>query len=448
MKRKIDNPDRSRIKRFAAQVAGAELGFIYQDVPGAVTGYNYAGRAYDYMYPEEIEGVDEEDVSQKNNSMGYYAGKIGQFKKPKKTLTSVALRKGYHVTNDDFGEVKDPNAVYITHSTYNLYHFSAAIRGALLRKLFKLAGIEIAEHTEEMALFSAYNSDGFKLSYETKNPLTGAVAVWDYVTTDNESFFLILSNFTYFRDSIISMLEGTNGTEAYALRLYASDRNIADTNWRLMSQINLSSEKVTIHASSEIKIQNRTLGANAPAGNENVDRVDNQPIAMKSYLFKHGDPRLKAPNFIHDNFPSVVSLAGIPQNFDGVRLIRAAELVNTNYQNAPDKGIFTNCSMVKGGLLQAGQMKSSFISATHRGLFNTVMKKLRPELPPHGGLLTGVQGKCEMMLFAEKMRTAATNSIAIHYERELKVGCILTTTKPVPWSSSFTSFQKSNVPPP
>lgn len=447
MKRKIDNPDRSRFKRFAAQAAGAELGFIYRDVPGAVQGSVYAGRAYDYMYPEEVEVSDEGDFPQKNNSMGYYAGRIGQFKKPKKTLTSAALRKGYHVTNDDFGEIKDPNAVYITHSTYNTHHFGAAIRGALIRKLFKLAGIEISEHTEEMALFSAYNSDGFKLSYETKNPLTGALAVFDYITVDNESFFLILSNFTTFRDSIISMLEGTNGTEPYALRLYSSDRNGFDTNWRLLSQLMLPSEKVTIHASSEIKIQNRTLGANAPEGNENVDRVDNQPVAMKSYLFKHGDPRLKAPNFIHDNFPSTVSLAGIPQSFQGVRLIRSAELVNSNYQNAPDKGIFLNCTAVKSGLLQAGQMKSSYITATHRGLLNTVMKKLRPEFPPAGGLLLGVQGKSELMLFAEKMRTAAVNSIAIHYERELKVGCILTTTKPVAWSTSFTSFQQNNVPP-
>nr|UOF83121.1 putative capsid protein [Cressdnaviricota sp.] len=446
MKRKIDNPDRSRVKRFAAQVAGAQLGFIYQNVPGAVTGAVYAGRAYDYRYPEQIEASDDGTVSQKNNSMGYYAGHLGKFKNPKKTATAVALRKGYHVTNDDFGEVKDPNAVYITHSTYNVYHYSAAIRGALLRKLFKLAGIEISEPTEEMALFSAYNSDGFKLQYETKNPLTGALAVWDYVTLDNESFFLVLSNFTFFRDHILSCLGGTNTTEPYALRLYASDRNVLDTNWRLMSQLMLPSEKITIHSSSEIKIQNRTLGANAPAGNENVDRVDNQPVAVKTYLFKHGDPRLKAPNFIHDNFPSLVTLGGIPESYVGVRLIRSAQLINTNWQNAPDKGIFTNCSMVKGGLLQAGQMKSSFISASHRGLFNTVMKKLRPEFPPQNGLIAGVQGKCELMLFSEKMRTAAANSIAISYERELKVGCILTTTKPVPWSTSFTSFQNDNVP--
>jgi len=444
MKRKIDNPDRSRVKRLAAQAAGAELGFIAGDVPGAVYGAVYAGRAYDYRFPSQVEGPEELDPIK---TMGYYAGNFPRFKKPKSTLTALALRKGYHVTNDDFGGARDPNAVYVTHSTYNASHFSTAIRGALIRKLFKLAGIEISEHTEELSCFAPFNSDGFKLSYETKNPLDGATAVFEYITLDNESFFQVLSNFTAFRDSILSMLLGFNGTEAYALRLYTSDRNGLATDWRLLAQLMLPMEKVTIHATSEIKVQNRSQGANAPAGDEDADRVDNQPLGLKSYLFKHGDPRLKSPNFITDGIPTTVSLGGVPESFAGVRLIRSAQLINTNWQNGPDKGIFTNCSMIKSGMLQPGQIKKSFISATHTGMLNTVLKKLRPELPRVGGLLAGVQGKCELMLFYEKLRSTGLNSIAIHYERELKVGCVVNTTRPAPWTTSFTSFETNNLGP-
>jgi len=79
MKRKIDNPDRSRVKRLAAQAAGAELGFIAGDVPGAVYGAVYAGRAYDYRFPSQVEGPEELDPIK---TMGYTARIFLRFKKP------------------------------------------------------------------------------------------------------------------------------------------------------------------------------------------------------------------------------------------------------------------------------------------------------------------------------------------------------------------------------
>jgi len=42
-----------KFKRKFAQLSGAQLGYIHGDVPGAIKGYVYAGRAYDYVYPNE-----------------------------------------------------------------------------------------------------------------------------------------------------------------------------------------------------------------------------------------------------------------------------------------------------------------------------------------------------------------------------------------------------------
>jgi len=42
-----------KFKRKFAQLSGAQLGFIHGNVPGAIYGWHYAGRAYDYAYPNE-----------------------------------------------------------------------------------------------------------------------------------------------------------------------------------------------------------------------------------------------------------------------------------------------------------------------------------------------------------------------------------------------------------
>lgn len=381
-------------------------------------------------------------------SSGYYKGK---FKKPKRTknpkVETRCLKKGYHVTIETTGRVEDQHCAYMLHSTWNASAYANAICGALLRKLFKKAGITMDNGDQEIVGNLGFNASGWLLEYVTYNTITGIPSgPPTYQTVDGDTLDGILNEstkFIAFRNHITDFLTNVNQDEPYSLTLYTKVTSSA-SEVRPAAHLNLVNEFVTVYSSSTIKIQNRTAGD--LAGQEEryeLDRIDNQPV--KGYVYEfYGEPRLKYPRSI----PGPLSTTQLNyQNATGVTLWRSAELPSS-YIEPPVPKLWANCYKSNGVLLQPGDMKKGYIAVKHSGRLTNLLKKLRCERIINGATVSGVKGKTQVYGFEEKIRTPGTNPITLQYESELKVGATTRSGPPAPLQTSYTNVLYENIPPP
>jgi hypothetical protein len=243
---------------------------------------------------------------------------------------------------------------------------------------------------------------------------------------------------------------GTN-TMPHRLALYASDRNVADTNWRLVALMNLENVKMTITSNSVLTLQNRTAGETAAAGDLSADRVDNQPMQGKIYNFKHADPRFRA------NTLGGTGLLQPDTNFlsrmanTGLDIIRSAQInvapANIDFQEPPPAHCWNNIEGVVNVKLQPGSMKKTMIGHVYSGYLPSLMNKLRVA-QTSGLFFSGAPGRSQVVALEEVLRTASTNNLFLNYEREMNLGAYcVEKKKKATWPSVVGSLAASNVPP-
>lgn len=364
-----------------------------------------------------------------NGSTAKYVGGFARPSKSAKAITETqCLRNGYHCTSEIYGRIEDQHCVYVSHSTYHRELIARAICGSLLRKLFKVAGISVNNRMQELPLNSFTNSSGFQISYVIYEPTIGSYVGYNHVIVDDKNFTAVLNDFTQFTGHISSYMLGDDisGLLPYSLSLSQADDNIAITNYRLVSKLDLTSEHITLHVSSNLKVQNRTAGDNAiPEDNEiryASDRIDNQPLKGYIYQFSNSDPRLRNPQ-THPNLEE--NLLSRASEY-GITLVRANQVAQ-RFEEPPVPKAWSNLSSSSRISLQPGDLKNTFLSHTFSGYLNTVLRSLRcsgKSLIAGGYVLSGIAGKCQMIAMEEILRTAGTNPITLQYEREVKVGCI------------------------
>jgi len=363
-------------------------------------------------------------------STGRYKGK---FRKPRAVKTSIlseSLQKGFAETSEFFGRIEDPDTVYIGHSTRDIQAYANTLSAAFIRMLFKKAGYNIANRLEELNLSQWDSSAGFKLEFVIQNAHAAGTALGpgtsSYETVDNLTLTQIAQNFNGFNswmNTYIQNNDGNNNTQVpHKLILYCLDKDQAVSNWRMLSQIDLSHQKVTFHAKSTLVIQNRTSAAGATTGDKAADRVDNQPLCGKMYEFNQATPRLG------QNHTSIQQLQAIPRL--GTLLIRAAEMTDNGLQNSPHPRMWTNCTKVSNIILQPGEMKQNTITHTFSGRLITVLNRMKAQ----GYFATdqeawGGAGKFMLIQLEEKLRTPSANPVTVQYERKIELMCFSKPTK-------------------
>lgn len=416
--------------KLAGALSGAALGALVNDVPGAIMGAEMGYRA-----------GSREPTRRRVNA--YTGTKVGRFsrKRVKLSKETMALKKGYHCTSEIHANVTDPHCVYVAHSASHYGLMTRTLMGAMFRKLFLKAGISIPDRNQELPLFDQFNSDGFKIVYQYQNPVTGSAVTLNIVTVDNQSLTNLVDSFPLMATNLYSIFTANNGVEPNSLALYSSDRNLADTNWRLASQINLRTEIINWHITSELKVQNRTAGAAAAIGDiGDADRVDQQPLQGYLYNFKGGEPRLKHTT----NWD--VSVLNDDEKLSRIREYGEnhipSSLLPQPYQEPPVPKLWANCVGASKVILQPGDIKNTKISFTFRGKLPNMLKKLKTTFT-ESGFVKGVPGKCQILALEEYMRTPDNNNILIGLERELKIGCWLDTGKT---SDIFTSDYSEATP--
>ncbi|ALE29764.1 coat protein [Lake Sarah-associated circular virus-39] len=411
----------SSVGRAVASASGAALGFIHMNVPGAVASYKKAGEFYDYMNSKTVSQT-------KSSSNNMYSGKFRKPKPFKQSAMMKAQTDGYLSTQEQYGTVTDPNGVYIFQSTFNSAQMALAITTALVRKLFKKAGITVSDRDGSLAFFGVYNADGFKLEMVEYNPITGANSpAITYTTVAADTITTVVANST-FVTTFTNYLNKATEHPPVSMTLYSSDRNGLDSNWRLCSNLDLNAEYLTVVANSTMVLQNQTKAV-ISASND-IDRNDVQPLNVTMYKFKN-DPKLKAIG----NRPSGSSKTELIQwqgvGYSGTRLLRAQDFVNTSFQNPPPPGIFSNLTGKSHSTLQPGQMKKNFLTHTFKGKLSNILPKMRMEqfgLSPIK--IHGVYCNTNLFCFQERMRTSTTNPIIVAYEHELDIGVFCATYHP------------------
>jgi len=82
-------------------------------------------------------------------------GPKGRKRKGKRTIAQsdgYYLSKGYHKTCETYGTISDPNCVYLAHSTGYLTEIGRTIANAILRKGLMKAGVKITNQLQEMPI--------------------------------------------------------------------------------------------------------------------------------------------------------------------------------------------------------------------------------------------------------------------------------------------------------
>jgi len=458
---------------FVGGAAGATVGYIVGNIPGLVAGAKYgydAGKTYQnnmqsgryvrapirkrkttatiasgpsykrtrFTKKRKGKGTVGKPFSRKYGRKRTVRSNRKKVKKAKKTQISFKQRaqaQGLFRTTETFGNVSSPDSVYLLHSSGALVEQSLVIAGALLRTCLQKAGFSINNLFRELAVSSTgaganFNEDslGLRFVYTVINPITGDTLNITYEPVTNNNFGDILNGFVGLNEHLLHIIQGEDAggtkleTEPFKLSLYMQDANGGTPNVRCIAEMFLEDISVELQVHSCMTVQNRTQAANAAAGINDTDRVDNQPL--KGYLidFGHSDPRVRMVS-------SVSELAALRNNNfanmlnTGVRLIRGAEFSPAN--EPLDAKYFSNSVKSTGITLAAGEMKKTSFVFKLSGKMTTVMKKLKVNSHNTLQIHNGQIGHCQMLSFEETMRTNSTNLVNVAYERELALGCIV-----------------------
>lgn len=366
-------------------------------------------------------------------SVGKAAGKMRKSKKSTKSMVKFG-QLGYTVSANLVGTVIDPQVVYLHHNTFDVGGIARTIVGALLRKLFKKAGIDIGNENDELPLRDNYNSDDFQIVFIQKD-IAGLVwTPFEYPIPANTTFKSLLDALCggggtpYFE--MIAFMDGANQKVPNSLALNIRDKWVTPAGveafvYRTHTVLNLQNERIVFYGRSKLTVQNRTKGSNASGTDYSDQRIDNQPLEGKLYDFTNGDPRLKK---------SQLTGTGVTNEYDflldtGSAFVRAfgAVVFPANYMDdIPSGKLWKNVKKSSNVLIQPGDIKHTQIEVNYDLPLLELLLKFRVlyKTTVSGEVcFTGLKShKSQFLILKEILRTPADNFITIQYENEKMFG--------------------------
>lgn len=363
------------------------------------------------------------------SSYGFSKGK-----KIKNSMASRCLSKGFMKTINTYGIAKDGNSLYIHHSTGHVNETARTISYAILRSLFRKAGLSITNKYNAIEVSNpvagagpTLDSTGFQIVYESVNPVTAVITHQVYLTAANQSFDDVVTGFVLMNNGIIDYLRDSTKNEPNKVSIFTQDNTSVTVYWRIAAEIQLLDCQLEVDFHSELTCQNRTGAAlNATGNPELTERVDIQPLQGWIYDFKHADMRVRDQGRGSNNntFFNRINDSGLTF-VGGADYLGAIEPLEPKY--------FANVSKAVRVTLQPGEVKKTYFDYRFSGKFTNIIRKMRvAQWISATGLLDGLAGRSQMICFEEMLKTNSANQIAVAYERELKVGAILTERKSKP----------------
>lgn len=387
---------------------------------------------------------------------GFYNG---PFAKPKRkgvkspNQLQNCLSKGYAKTEELYGLVNDPHCVYVAHSTFHLDNYCKVIYGALLRKLFRKAGIDVSSSDGPIDLEGGAFIPVHRISVYVVYPDSGLQTVQTKTLSPGVSTLEgIISSSTTILDLFKDYITNNDANYEFSrMVLEVSDQETSsvtpDYDWKVSASMDLYNEHMHMFISSKLQIQNRTQGALATTDAGNLEeRIDAQPLTGRLLSFSHGDPRFN--ELYRATFgPNKVYFINGTSN-SGINLVRAEQLPSNFSEPLVPKN-FANCNGASVVSLEPGMIKSCYLTYKFGGKLINVLKTMRVRMRDKASgdfdLNTGIRGKSQMLILEERIRTTSANKVTVSYEREYKIGCYFTTKKPTTIVQTYFSDSFNNT---
>lgn len=226
----------------------------------------------------------------------------GRFKKVKRKGLKEKARyaaNGVMQVEELTGLVTDPDCAYIQAQAVSSKMLIKNIIGALIRKLFRKAGINVSGWDDDNFWAKAdvpgtvgVDYVGYKIGLSSYNGINNIVGVYKEVNLDN---FTTLRTITdEFYPSFLAYVEQAQNAAANkdVLEAFTLWRNISVTDPQqniILAKLELGSARVTFESGIEMKVQNRTLSA---TGGGEADDVSASVVQGRLYYFQ-GPPRPK-----------------------------------------------------------------------------------------------------------------------------------------------------------
>lgn len=398
--------------------------------PGSSRSYSSALRRYNRSRPYRRRRGFRYRVKKKYSRVRRHLKKLKRRKRKKsaKKEKYLANTHGIARTRETYGKVVANHAVYLKHSTWNDLEWANAITGALIRKLLTKAGLDVT-HVDDIIQIrgSLFNNSDLRIVYivaEDGAPTTNQMFAIDITNVGPMYTIQYLSEgFTGMRNHLIDYVRSSNKKLPVFLDLQYHE--ITEDIFMTHTRIDLAKLKIHYHASSVLKIQNRTLPPNSTQTTSFTDTVDNQPLSGRLYTFKGGDPKLSEgiQHFTGGQADAIFN--GINgEGFEGA--FDAGE--SYNMPDPPPKHYWKNCTKTAPALIQVGESQQTGVSHAFVGGFITLLNKIRDNWDSQTRYHC-VPGKSQILALTEYLHTANTNKITVGYERRLRVGVWFTTMK-------------------
>jgi len=403
---------------------------------------NYVGAAMDYVPRIASAMFGKKKSATRNAKYSTQGAYKGSFRKGRRNTTSMTLyaNKGVLLTSEISGTVSDPDCVYISHTACDTEKVITQMCDALFRKLFEKGGFNVTNLDDVIGSTSISTGVDWTVQLTEVAGQTGVESVNTTYTTLAASTVRSVSlqfhgAFKAFSAGYAYTGAGAAGTDTrlYRLILYHQDYNV--TYGKVFKcAINLPDEVVRISAYSELKIQNRTLAADAGADEDNVS---NNPLVGRSYQFatipKTRDRSLFPLNAIRIN--------------SGVQLARSAQLGSTGYKEPPTPSVFTNCRSSTRIRLEPGDVKMSKIYTKKSINMLILLGKLNLQsgITPAFNAYHSIF-PCEIFAFEDVINVNNSQNISCAYEANQVIGVYLKTKKKASAVVSYTEATQSNVP--
>lgn len=365
--------------------------------------------------------------------------RVRRVKKPSKFLT-----KGFQHTHEINGIVTDPDCVYVGMSAVSSYVAVELVAQALLRRLFEKCIKQPINNIKapiqgyhNSGASTGFNSDGFKIQLETVNLSTGGSSFIDYETqAPTDSIYDIVGEagisvpvvprwpafMTQMHNWCTKNSEDSANIIAPAkLHIYRKDGNAA-AFWVHSGAIDLRTVKVHMFGKADMKIQNRSLAADAGTDSDNVTA---NPLVGYQYEFNSSCPAFKDTTQTPGSFRIARML-----DVGGVVLARGASMTAAGdvLKEPPKPQFFMNCVKSSKVTLDPGALKYSSVKYGFVKPFIAALKTIGFQNTAAG--ITGQQyrndGRCKMFALEDMINVNALQNIAIAYEINRQTMCYIT----------------------
>jgi hypothetical protein len=456
---------------YVGGAAGAALGFITDNVPGAVLGAQLGYRAslaaknftknkdmaqgqkrkarpsgMPTKYQKSSKGKTMAMVQKRMGKMAKgkpKAGKAptgtyrGRFKKPRKLVKDIkakAGKLGWQQVLEFNGTVSDADIVYLHYNNYQKDEIFKTITGAIIRTLFREAKVDISNQEQELPLntpiqsqFNATNA--VIISFVTQDPITQTLLQTDYLIPDNATLRSVIVGIYNTPGHIGQFMNNymTNGSFQQPYGLYMH-RDVQALGRIHMASLTFENLMIEYEANSTLTVQNSTLGSGTST-DPTADRVDNQPLKGSLYHFANADPRLKQTATIGNNVLNNIDWVFSSGVTQGVAVFGGQTVFPyTIDHEPPTPRMWKNIKKSSGITLDPGNIKKTSLSNKYKNYFVELLKRFRADVfgTQQGLPIFNNVKACQSQILAleERIRTASTNLITVNWEYENRNYCI------------------------